>query len=145
MQERRKMSSIKKTLWKESKCGGYLMESEGLVEKAKQFENCVYFEIVNPEVYGILAYHIANYTGVIKPQVHVGMFQDSVLYIKYPDSLNDISIDFRFFPKCWGTVLETYEISKNIENIIINNSTDETVVFNNIRIAPGEMRQIVLD
>lgn len=88
------------------------------VEKAKQFENCVYFEIIDPEVYGILAYHIANYTGVIKPQVHVSMFQNSVLYIKYPDSLNDISIDFRFFPKCWGTVLETYEISKNIENII---------------------------
>lgn len=121
------------------------MESERLIEKAKQFENCIYLEVKNPEVYEKLSYHIAKHTGVIKPQVHVGMFQDSVLYIKYPDSANDISIDFRFFPKCWGTILETYKISENIKIIIINNRTDETIVFNDISIAPGEMRKIFLD
>ena len=59
------------------------------------------------------------------------MFQDSVLYM-VPDIL-----DFRYFP---GRVEEgeIYNWSEGLENIIIKNMTNRTIIFNNQTILTNE-------
>lgn len=108
-----------------------------LINIAKQYEDCVYIEVSSVPEGSKLAYHLGEYTGVIYPHVHVGMFQDSVLYMKYATEEDPASLDFRYFPHGWND-METYSWSDNIKNAVIKNETKGVLRFNDRKIAPGD-------
>lgn len=111
-----------------------------LIEVAKQYEDCVYIEVSNVGCGNKLAYHIGDDTGVIEPCVHVGMFQDSVLYMKYREPDDDFALDFRYFPKGLGDSMETYSWSDNIARAVIKNDCDYVIKFNHEMIEVGETK-----
>ena len=111
-----------------------------LIESAKQYEDCVYMEISNVACGSKLAYHIGENTGVIDPDVHVGMFQDSVLYMKYGDAEDDFALDFRYFPRGLEDVMETYSWSDNIARAVIKNDCSYVIEFNRESIEVGEIK-----
>lgn len=84
-----------------------------LISIVKDKENSIYLEVSNISYGNTLAYNINGETGVIEPEIHVGMFQDSILYML------ENKVDFRYFPK--GTLMEIYSWSDNIERVIIKN------------------------
>ncbi|MDO5154379.1 MAG: hypothetical protein Q4D51_00295 [Eubacteriales bacterium] len=116
-------------------------ENARIIEIAKQYEDCVYLEASCISSGDKLAYHIADYIGVIEPRLHSGMFQDSVLYIKHRTSeTNEDALDFRYFPQGLGNIIETYSWSDNIKQAVIKNRTGEKILFNGEEIAPEEVR-----
>ena len=52
-------------------------------EIAGNIRNCVYIEVSSVQSGSTLVYHLGDAVGSVKPGVHIGMFQDSVLYMKY--------------------------------------------------------------
>lgn len=111
-----------------------------LIEVAKQYEDCVYMEVSNVSCGSKLAYHIGGNTGVVEPSVHSGMFQDSILYMKYRDKDDDFALDFRYFPKGFGDVMETYSWSDNIVRAVIKNDCSHEITFNHEKIEVGETK-----
>ncbi len=105
------------------------------------YENSIYIEVGNVGGGSTLAYHLGNYFGIVEPDVHVGMFQDSVLYMLYASKESEgCSLDFRYFPRGIGDVMETYSWSDNIEKAIIKNETGGMIRFNGENIAVGETK-----
>ncbi len=78
--------------------------------------------------------------GIVNPGVHIGMFQDSVLYMKYATEEDPCALDFRYFPKEFGNVMETYSWSDNIKQAVIKNQKGYSLIFNHEEIAPGETK-----
>lgn len=113
-------------------------EKKRLTELASKYEDCVYMEVSNVGCGNLLAYHLGDYTGVVEPDIHLGMFQDSVLYMKYARKDDPCSLDFRYFPKGLGTVMETYSWSDNIKYAVIKNETSYSLRFNRTEIPSGE-------
>jgi hypothetical protein len=113
-------------------------ENTRLMELAGKYEDCVYLEVSNVGSGDLLAYHLGKYTGVVQPDIHVGMFQDSILYMKYGYDDEEDSLDFRYFPKGMNEVMETYSWSDNIKYAVIKNETGDTLIFNRIKIPEGE-------
>ena len=58
-------------------------EKQRLIEIAGKYEDCVYIEVSSVQSGSTLVYHLGAAVGIVKPGVHIGMFQDSVLYMKY--------------------------------------------------------------
>ena len=112
-------------------------EENRLVGLACRYEDCIYLEVSNIESGDTLAYHLGEYTGVIKPYLHVGTFQDSVLYMKNAETDDSCSLDFRYFPR---NDIETYSWSDNIKYAVIKNTLEKEIIFNNERIQPGETK-----
>ena len=77
-------------------------------------------------------------TGVLNPRIHSGMFQDSILYMKYKENEDDISFDFRYFPKQGGFIMESYHWSDNIKYVVLKNDDDVTLEFNHMTLMPLE-------
>jgi len=94
-------------------------EKQRLIEIAGKYEDCVYIEVSS---------------------VHIGMFQDSVLYMKYATEEDPCALDFRYFPKGFGDVMETYSWSDNIKQAVIKNQKGHSLIFNHEEIAPGETK-----
>ena len=115
-------------------------EKKKLIELAKLYEDCVYIEVSNVSCGNWLAYHIGDRTGVIEPDIHSGMFQDSILYMKYRNDEDDFALDFRYFPKGFEDMMETYSWSDNIVRVVIKNDCNYEIAFNGERIAVGETR-----
>lgn len=113
-------------------------ENNRLIGIASGYEDCVYIEISNVAGGDLLAYHIGEYVGVIEPSLHSGMFQDSILYLKYATEDVPCSLDFRYWPMGWGDALETYSWSDNIKQAVIKNETGYDLQFNHITIPVGE-------
>ena len=113
-------------------------EERRLIDIAKQYDDCVYLEVSCISLGDVLAYHIGNNTGVIYPSVHVGTFQDSVLYTPDFSADSPFLIDFRYFPKYMG--IETYSWSDNIKRAIIKNEKPVPISFNHVTIDPGETK-----
>lgn len=113
-------------------------DDDRMIEIAKKYEDCIYIEVSNIEEGDKLAYHLGSECGIVKPSIHVGMFQDSVLYMKYRQDEEDTALDFRYFPK--GTFMETYSWSDNIRQAVIKNTRDFRIEFNRQGIAPGETK-----
>lgn len=111
-----------------------------LIELAKQYKDCIYIEVSNVSSGSKLAYNIDGHTGVIEPRVHVGMFQDSILYMKYSDEYDDIELDFRYFPRGIENVIETYSWSDNIILAVIKNDCSYGIEFDHEPIEPGEVK-----
>ena len=116
-------------------------EENRLVSIARLYEDCVYIEVSNIGMGDPLAYHLGEYTGVVDPYVHSGMFQDSVLYMKYAMKDDPYSLDFRYFPRGFGDVIETYSWSDNIKVVVIKNMLDRDLTFNGERVKPGETKE----
>ena len=114
------------------------LENNRLIDIACQYEDCVYIEVSNVGCGSLLAYHLGEFKGVVKPSLHSGMFQDSVLYMKFAREDDQCSLDFRYFPKGWGDTMETYSWSDNIARAVIKNETDHILSFNHIDIPIGE-------
>ena len=113
-------------------------ENNRLIGIASGYEDCVYIEISNVAGGNLLAYHIGEYVGVIEPSLHSGMFQDSILYLKYATEDVPCSLDFRYWPMGWGDALETYSWSDNIKQAVIKNETGYELRFNHTTIPVGE-------
>ncbi len=115
---------------------------EHLITMAKKYEDCVYMELSNINRGDKLAYNIGGCTGIIKPLVHVGMFQDSVLYMQYHQDEKTPGLDFRYFPKgLFLDTVETYSWSDNILNVVIKNDTTHIIYFNGEMIERDEIRK----
>lgn len=111
-----------------------------LIEVAKKYENCVYIEVSNIECGDKLAYHLGEYTGIVEPILHSGMFQDSILYMKYGMGNDECALDFRYFPKGFGNSIETYSWSDNIAQAVIKNACRFSIEFNHETIEMGETK-----
>lgn len=114
--------------------------NQQLIEMAKKYENCIYIEVSNVECGNRLAYHIGEYTGVIEPSIHTGMFQDSILYMEYGSEDDDFSLDFRYSPRGMGDIIDTYVWSDNIEQAVIKNDCHFTIEFDHENIEIGETK-----
>lgn len=112
----------------------------GLIEKALKYDDCIYIEMSDVLNGSRLAYHLGKYTGVVDSYVHSGMFQDSVLYTKYEYEDDGCALDFRYFPKGNGDVIETYSWSDNIMQAVIMNDCSYAFTFNGTTLKPGETK-----
>ena len=115
-------------------------EKQHLIETAGKYEDCVYIEVSSVHSGSKLADHLGDAVGIVKPGVHIGMFQDSVLYMKFATEEDSCALDFRYFPKGFGDVLETYSWSDNIKQAVIKNQKGHSLNFNGEEIAPGETK-----
>ena len=115
-------------------------EKQRLIENAGKYEDCVYIEVSSVHSGSKLAYHLGDAVGIVEPRVHSGMFQDSVLYMKYATEEDPCALDFRYFPKGFGDVMETYSWSDNIKQAVIQNQKGRSLNFNGEEIAPGETK-----
>ena len=120
-------------------------EEERLIGIARGYEDCVYLEVSNVGCGDPLAYHLGEYTCIVSPHVHVGTFQDSVLYMKYAEEDEPCSLDFRYFPKGFGDVIETYSWSDNIKTAVIKNAKSCNISFNGANIQPAETKEFTID
>ncbi len=111
------------------------IENQRLYDIIKEYDSCIYIEMENVDFGGTLAYHMEDRFGVISPTVHVGMFQDSVLYLN-----SEELIDFRYFPNGIGNSMETYSCSDHIEKIIIKNKTTAPLYFDEEPVGVEETR-----
>lgn len=111
-------------------------QNRALFEIVKDYENCIYIEVSNIEEGDKLVYHIGDDFGTIMPQLHSGMFQDSVLYRDYEDNNR---LDFRYFPDIFGVSMRTYSWSDNIQLAVIKNCKQMPITFNGTSIKPGEV------
>ncbi len=114
--------------------------NEELISKAKDYEDSIYIEIVSEDFTNPLAYHIGDKSGIIEPKFHTGTFQDSVLYVN-----NALDIDFRIFIYPWSRMDKTYNISSNIQTVVIKNCLTETYKHNYFLIEPGETKVFTAD
>ena len=115
-------------------------DRQRMFEIAETYKNCLYIEMADIGNGGKAVYHIGDERGEILPEVHVGMFQDSVLYIKYPESKDGDVIDFRYYPHEFSQSMESYSWSYNIENLVIKNIYQEKIEFNQEQIEAGEIK-----
>lgn len=115
-------------------------EKQHLIEIAGKYEDCIYIEVSSVHSGSKLAYHLGDAVGIVEPRVHSGMFQDSVLYMKYATEEDPCALDFRYFPKGFGDVMETYSWSDNIRLAVIQNQKGHSLSFNGEEIAPGETK-----
>ena len=121
-------------------------EERRLLEIVQQYEDSVYLEVSKVDTGDTLAYHLGTDMGTVVPQVHTGMFQDSVLYMKYATEDDPCSLDFRYFPKgMFGDTMETYSWSENIRQAVIKNVGERPLEFNHSRIEPGETKVFTPD
>lgn len=111
-----------------------------LINIACNYEDCVYIEVSDVGDGSLLAYHLGDYTGVVEPMVNVGMFQDSVLYMKYAREESPSSLDFRYWPMGMGDTMKTYSWSDNIKYAVIKNDTKNLLWFNKVEIPIGETK-----
>ena len=130
VQQMQKSTTGRMTLFSESgilsvKTGGQReiaqmeeQEKQRLIEIAGRYEDCVYIEVSSVQSGSTLVYHLGDAVGIVKPGVHIGMFQDSVLYMKYATEEDPCALDFRYFPKGFGDVMETYSWSGNQTQVI---------------------------
>ena len=149
-------------------------QEEHLLEAAKKYEDCIYIEMKQIARGDKLAYNIGGKIGLIEPALHIGNFQDSVLYMKYiedEEDENEVSLDFRYWPMADkddipvfvmtddGHYVEqprehkvkekqkvmTYSWSDNIKRAIIKNSSNILIEFNGQNIAIGETKVFTED
>ena len=110
-------------------------EEERLTAILKDYADSIYIELSNIDAGNTLAYHLGDEFGTVEPSVHIGTFQDSVLYMQYWGN-GRTALDFRYFPG-WNSV-ETYSWSDNIRHAVIKNDSEEVLSFNGTSIQPGE-------
>lgn len=113
-------------------------ENNRLINIAKKYEDCVYIEMSNVGSGSLLAYHLGDFTGVVSPCVHSGMFQDSILYMKYENVDDPCNLDFRYFPRGWCGTIDTYSWSDNIKQVVIKNEMGCILRFNKVDIPVGK-------
>ena len=113
-------------------------ENKRLIDIACNYEDCVYIEVSNVGCGNLLAYHLGEHKGVVRPELHSGMFQDSILYIKYAGEDDPCSLDFRYFPNGSDDTIETYSWSDNIVRAVIKNDTNHLLRFNKVDIPIGK-------
>ncbi len=121
-------------------------ENADLCDIAKKYEDCIYIEVSNIWKGDKLAYHLGDNVGVVLPDVHGGMYQDSVLYMKHGlKNNNACQLDFRYFPQGLGDSMETYSWSDNIKTAVIKNVGKNVLRFNGVPIQPGETKSFTSD
>lgn len=109
-------------------------EENRLISLMKDKKNTVYLEVSSISTGDTLAYNIDNKIGIIKSSIHVGTFQDSILYME------DGLVDFRYFPMM--TAMEIYSWSDNIETVLIKNMKQYDIRVDEQIIKPGETVEI---
>jgi len=115
-------------------------ENSRLIEIVKEYEDAVYVEVSQVSTGSVMAYHFGECVGVIQPEIHAGMIQDSILYLEHLE--DDLIIDFRYFPN-GNSVMETYSWSDTIKSVVIKNMKNDTIKFNTTNIEPGETKVFV--
>ncbi len=104
-------------------------------------DNSIFLRVTDIDNGDRIAYHFGSCVGTLEPCLHEGMLQDSVLYTKCCfEGEDDCSFDFRYFPKNYGSSIETYSWSDNIAFVIIFNKKNNKIDFNGITIFPEETK-----
>ena len=118
------------------------LDDERRFEIIKDYEDCIYIEVSNIAQGDKLSYHLGDNFGSIIPSVHVGTYQDSILYLLYGnENTNECSLDFRYFPQGWSqNIMDTYSWSDNIKQAVIKNMRGDAIVFNGEIVVPGELK-----
>lgn len=116
-------------------------DNQRMFEIAKNYEDCLYIEMSDIDNGGKAVYHMDGQYGVIEPYVHVGMFQDSVLYMEAEMLQRETEepIDFRYFPRGFNS-MESYGWSSNVKNLVIKNESSEKISFDHEEIEVGETK-----
>ena len=114
-------------------------DEKRLMDAVKDYEDSVYLEVYDADNPGKLVFKIGEESGIIDPWCHSGMFQDSILYTRYPEGDGQY-IDFRYFPRGWGSSMETYGWTENIKQAVIKNAGEKSITFNGEPINPGETK-----
>lgn len=118
-------------------------ENGRLIEIAKEYNNSIYIEVSQVSTGSVMAYHMGELVGVIYPEIHAGMIQDSIHYIeRIGEGDNEFEVDFRYFPNN-NCTMETYSWSDTIETVVIKNVKEEPIKFNTTNIEPGETKVFV--
>lgn len=115
-------------------------DDDRMIEIAQKYDDCIYIEVSNIDAGDKLAYHLGSECGTVEPDIHSGLFQDSILYMKYRQNEDDTALDFRYFPKGMGDCMETYSWSDNIKQAVIKNICNFQIKFNKQEIAPRETK-----
>lgn len=110
------------------------LEENRLMELMHDKKNTIYLEVSSIGTGDTLAYNINDKIGIIKPSIHVGTFQDSILYME------DGLVDFRYFPMM--TAMEIYSWSDNIDKLLIKNMKQYDIRVDEQIIKPGETVEI---
>ena len=121
--ENKELDKLKKVVYSE------------IMKRIENKDNTLYIDMDNATI-GLCVYNVQGNVGSIDPQIHIGMIQDSVLYLK-----SDL-VDFRYFPSGFENKIETYSWSDNILHLIVKNSMREGLYFNEQLIEPGEEKEI---
>ncbi len=112
-------------------------EQKRLMEKVKDKPNSLYIEVSKIDSGDIASYNVIvdgkEQIGIVKPYLHSGMFQDSVIYA------NGL-LDFRYFPGF--NRMESYHWNQTIQNIYIENCLNKPITFNGIVIEPNEVEHV---
>lgn len=102
---------------------------EELISKAREHDNCIFIDLTSVSTGGKLAFNINGKTGIINPSVHVGMFDDTVLYTN--DENEEDGIDFRYYVGFKD--ITPYSWTENIEHVVIHNCKGHLITFNGAR------------
>ena len=115
---------------------------EEIKDVLDQYEDCIYIIVKRIHVGDILYYHIGDKYGEIEPDRHIGLFQDSILYLEHSADYETI-VDFRYWPR--GRSMETYSWSDNIRTAILKNNKDCDIIFNDVVIHQGQTKVFSAD
>ncbi len=107
-----------------------------------QYDDCIYIEVYHIHSGDPLYYHIGGEYGIIVPDRHSGLFQDSILYLAHSEDYEKI-IDFRYWPR--GRSMTTYSWSENIRTAVIKNMRDVDISFNDVLIPTGQTKVFSTD
>lgn len=115
-------------------------ENERLCEIAKTYEDAIYIELHNVKIGDMLAYHIGECSGVLRPRFEVGTTQNRVFYTKQiGEQENNCNLEFRYY--VYGSNrFETYGWSDNIKQAVIKNRKSDNIIFNGEVIMPEETK-----
>ena len=65
-------------------------DDDRMIKIAKEYDDCIYIEASNIDGGDKLAYHFGNECGIVAPYINGGCCEDSIIYIKYGQSDEDV-------------------------------------------------------
>ena len=72
--------------------------------------------------------------------LHINNRKYMLFWEKNTEYKNQPPVEWHYFPKGFGDVMETYSWSDNIKQAVIKNQKGYSLIFNHEEIAPGETK-----
>ena len=117
-------------------------EKQRLFEIAGKYEDCVYIEVSSVQSGSTLVYHLGDAVKCETRSSHWNVSGQCTIH-EICHRRRSQRIDFRYFPKGFGDVMETYNWSDNIKQAVIKNQRGHSLIFNHEQeIARGRRRYL---